>query len=131
MKSLDLTYREYNTLRQVLAAVRTAEPLQISSEDPAKQTNFLSQAAGPDECAGVGQLGLAVRDVLLCFSNRNRQIIEWRYGLDDRTPETLEEVGSRFGLTRERIRQLEAKTIKKLQHPLNARRLEGYLPGGI
>jgi RNA polymerase primary sigma factor len=65
--------------------------------------------------------------VLKTLSYREREIIKLRYGIGDGYTYTLEEVGRIFKVTRERVRQVEAKAIRKLQHPVRARRLEGFL----
>ena len=57
--------------------------------------------------------------------------LKLRYGIGDGYTYTLEEVGRIFKVTRERVRQVEAKAIRKLQHPVRARKLEGFLPGGV
>ena len=64
--------------------------------------------------------------ILKDLSDREERVIRLRYGLDDNRPRTLEEVGREFGVTRERIRQLEAKAIKKLRHPTRSKRLGDY-----
>src|SRR5207245_1013426 len=63
--------------------------------------------------------------------NISKEIIKLRYGIGDGYTYTLEEVGRIFKVTRERVRQVEAKAIRKLQHPVRARKLEGFLPGGV
>jgi len=65
--------------------------------------------------------------VLDSLSERERKVIELRFGLDDGHPRTLEEVGREFGVTRERIRQIESKTLCKLRHPSRSGRLKDYL----
>jgi len=67
--------------------------------------------------------------VLETLTYREREIIKLRYGLGDGYTYTLEEVGRIFRVTRERVRQIEAKAVRKLQHPIRARRLEGFLDG--
>ncbi|MFH0965210.1 MAG: RNA polymerase sigma factor RpoD [Planctomycetota bacterium] len=67
--------------------------------------------------------------VLQTLTYREREIIKLRYGLGDGYTYTLEEVGRIFRVTRERVRQIEAKAVKKLQHPIRARKLEGFLDG--
>ena len=69
--------------------------------------------------------------VLKTLTYREREIIKLRYGLGDGYTYTLEEVGRIFKVTRERVRQVEAKAIRKLQHPVRARKLEGFLDGSI
>ncbi len=68
-----------------------------------------------------------IEDVLSSLTHREREIIKLRYGIGDGYTYTLEEVGRIFKVTRERVRQIEAKAIRKLQHPTRARRLEGFL----
>ncbi|MBN2584419.1 MAG: sigma-70 family RNA polymerase sigma factor, partial [Planctomycetes bacterium] len=67
--------------------------------------------------------------VLKTLTYREREIIKLRYGIGDGYTYTLEEVGRIFKVTRERVRQIEAKAIRKLQHPVRARKLEGFLDG--
>src|SRR5438477_8497437 len=69
--------------------------------------------------------------VLETLTFREREIIKLRYGIGDGYTYTLEEVGRIFKVTRERVRQVEAKAIRKLQHPVRARKLEGFLDGSI
>ncbi len=68
-----------------------------------------------------------ITEVLDTLSDREREIICLRYGIGDGYTYTLEEVGRRFNVTRERVRQIEAKAIKKLQHPIRSRKLEGFI----
>ena len=72
-------------------------------------------------------LNEAVKDVLSQLSEREQEVIRLRFGLDDGQMRTLEEVGKEFGVTRERIRQIEAKTLAKLRHPIRSQRLRDYL----
>ncbi len=75
----------------------------------------------------VDMLKEKIEDVLATLSYREREIIKLRYGLSDGYAYTLEEVGRKFKVTRERVRQIEAKALRKLQHPIRARHLEGFL----
>ena len=68
-----------------------------------------------------------MRDVLGDLSERESEVVRLRFGLEDGRPRTLEEVGKEFGVTRERIRQIESKTLAKLRHPLRSDRLRDYL----
>jgi len=68
-----------------------------------------------------------MQDVLHSLSERERRVLELRFGLVDGQSRTLEEVGEEFGVTRERIRQIEAKALRKLRHPIRSRKLRDYL----
>ncbi len=70
-----------------------------------------------------------IEAVLKTLTYREREIIKLRYGIGDGYTYTLEEVGKIFKVTRERVRQVEAKAIRKLKHPVRARKLEGFLDG--
>ena len=68
-----------------------------------------------------------ISDVLLTLTEREEQVLRLRFGLDDGSSKTLEEVGQMFGVTRERIRQIEAKALRKLRHPSRSRKLKDFL----
>ena len=84
-------------------------------------------AENPVESAGTEMLKDRIEEVLKTLTYREREIIKLRYGIGDGYTYTLEEVGRIFKVTRERVRQVEAKAIRKLQHPVRARKLEGFL----
>ena len=84
-------------------------------------------AESPMVTAGTEMLKDRIEDVLKTLTYREREIIKLRYGIGDGYTYTLEEVGRIFKVTRERVRQVEAKAIRKLQHPVRARKLEGFL----
>ncbi len=86
--------------------------------------------ASPDRCAGNGILKERMNDLLQTLTFREREIIRLRYGLGDGYTYTLEEVGRIFKVTRERVRQIEAKAVKKLQHPVRLQKLAGFVPEG-
>src|SRR5262245_21325838 len=89
------------------------------------------RAENPVESATQEMLKDKIEQVLKTLTYREREIIKLRYGIGDGYTYTLEEVGRIFKVTRERVRQVEAKAIRKLQHPVRARKLEGFLPGGV
>ena len=68
-----------------------------------------------------------IAEVLLTLTEREEKVIRLRFGLDDGKSKTLEEVGQIFGVTRERIRQIEAKALRKLRHPSRSRKLKDYM----
>jgi RNA polymerase sigma factor (sigma-70 family) len=80
----------------------------------------------PADAVSAGMLRTDVEIVLATLSQREQEVIRLRFGLDDGRQRTLDEVGREFGLSRERIRQIEKITLHKLRHPSRARRLEAY-----
>ena len=84
-------------------------------------------AESPVESAGSEMLKERIEEVLKTLTYREREIIKLRYGIGDGYTYTLEEVGRIFKVTRERVRQVEAKAVHKLQHPVRARKLEGFM----
>jgi len=101
----------------------------VGSEDDTSLADFVedSQAVRPADAATRKMLGVEVGKVLGSLSPREQEVVRLRFGLDDGRPRTLEEVGRTFGVTRERIRQIEAKTLAKLRHPQRSEHLKGYL----
>ncbi|MBI5668043.1 MAG: sigma-70 family RNA polymerase sigma factor [Chloroflexi bacterium] len=89
--------------------------------------DVLPAAETVEEAANKAMLASTINSVMNCLSDRERQIIELRFGLKDGTERTLEEIGQMLGLTRERIRQIEAKALTKLRHPVRSRQLRAYL----
>jgi RNA polymerase primary sigma factor len=84
-------------------------------------------AIAPSEAAALAMLNEAVNQALSELSERERRVVRLRFGLDDGEMRTLEEVGREFGVTRERIRQIESKTLAKLRHPMHSGHLRDYL----
>jgi len=84
-------------------------------------------ADDPSDMTGISLLKDKIRDVLDTLTDRERQVLEQRFGLIDGYSRTLEEVGKQFQVTRERIRQIEAKALRKMRHPTRIRQLEGFL----
>ncbi len=82
---------------------------------------------GPADAASHQLLREQMQDILSQLSPREREVLEMRFGLVDGTSHTLEEVGQHFGVTRERIRQIEAKALRKLRHPIRSKKLRDYL----
>ena len=83
----------------------------------------------PSETASSDMLRQRINDVLKTLTYREREILKLRYGIGDGYTYTLEEVGRIFKVTRERVRQVEAKALRKLQHPVRQRRLASFLSG--
>jgi RNA polymerase primary sigma factor len=101
----------------------------VGSEENSELGDFIpdESIAGPVEETTRELLKEQMHDVLDALTDRERQVLTLRFGLEDGQPRTLEEVGQEFGVTRERIRQIEAKALRKLRHPTQSRRLRDYL----
>ena len=84
-------------------------------------------AEDPSDVTAISLLKDKIRDVLTSLTERERQVLEQRFGLVDGYSRTLEEVGRQFKVTRERIRQIEAKALRKLKHPSRSRKLRSFL----
>jgi RNA polymerase primary sigma factor len=81
----------------------------------------------PSDVTGFGLLKDKLSNVLAGLNERERQVLELRFGMGDGNPRTLEEVGRQFNVTRERVRQIEAKALRKMRHPTRIRQLQGFL----
>ena len=101
----------------------------VGEDGDSQISDFLPDAGAEDpaEAAESSALESDLRDVLSTLTDRERRVIELRYGLLDGRTRTLEEVGVEFHVTRERIRQIEAKALRKLRHPSRSRRLADYV----
>ena len=101
----------------------------VGLEDSSQLGDFIpdENMLGPVDAAGRQLLKEQIRSALGVLSERERQVLELRFGLIDGQDNTLEEVGKYFGVTRERIRQIEAKALRKLRHPTRSRELRDYL----
>jgi RNA polymerase primary sigma factor len=101
----------------------------IGEEEDSQLGDFIedSEAIVPPDAASFSMLQTQLGRVLDSLSERERKVIELRFGLIDGHPRTLEEVGREFGVTRERIRQIESKTLCKLRHPSRSSKLKDYL----
>jgi RNA polymerase primary sigma factor len=101
----------------------------IGQEDNSILGDFIEddKVPGPVDAASRQLLKEQIRSALGVLSEREREVLEMRFGLLDGQDHTLEEVGKHFGVTRERIRQIEAKALRKLRHPTRSRQLRDYL----
>jgi RNA polymerase primary sigma factor len=101
----------------------------VGSEEDSYLGDFIKDETmpEPDDAASQQLLREQLRLILNSLNHRERQVLEMRFGLKDGQSHTLEEVGQAFGVTRERIRQIEAKALRKLRHPLRSRKLRDYL----
>ena len=101
----------------------------IGEEDDSHLGDFIKdeRTMGPEESATVEMLKEELKGVLATLTEREEKVLRLRFGLDDGQCRTLEEVGQIFGVTRERIRQIEAKALRKLRHPSRSRKLKDFL----
>ncbi len=101
----------------------------IGEEDDSHLGDFIEdeQAMSPDDYAANELLKDELNEVLLELTDREEKVLRLRFGLDDGRTRTLEEVGREFNVTRERIRQIEAKALRKLKHPSRSKRLKDFL----
>jgi RNA polymerase primary sigma factor len=101
----------------------------IGEEEDSHLGDFVedTQAVAPSDAASLTLLHNEVEDILDTLTPRERRVLQLRFGLIDGHQRTLEEVGKRFGVTRERIRQIEAKALRKLRHPSRSKKLRDYL----
>ena len=103
----------------------------VGESEDASFSEFVEDVGSetPTQSATHGLLKDRIDSLLKTLTYREREIIRLRYGLTDGYTYTLEEVGRIFRVTRERVRQIEAKAVKKLQHPVRSKQLESFLGG--
>ena len=125
---LGLPVREVRAIRN-MARQPISLQTKVGDSDDASFGDFIpdDSAASPADQAAAAFLRERLCGVLETISARERQVLDERFGLTDGNPRTLEEVGHRFNVTRERIRQIEAKALRKLRHPSRLHQLEGLL----
>lgn len=116
--------REIQRINQEPVSLETP----IGEEDDSRLSDFVEdkETLSPSDYAVNNLLKEELYEVMKELTDREEKVLRLRYGLDDNHPRTLEEVGKEFGVTRERIRQIEAKAIKKLRHPNRKKRLGDY-----
>ena len=121
---------------QVRAVYRMAQqPISLQSKvgdnDDAKYGDFIpdTTAENPSDQTAYSMLRERLHEILTTLTDRERQVLDYRFGLSDGFSRTLEEVGKQFNVTRERIRQIEAKALRKLRHPSRLKKLDGFLVG--
>lgn len=127
-KEMDLTP---DKVREILKIAQEPVSLEtpIGEEDDSHLGDFIEdqEALAPSDAAAYELLKEQLEDVLDTLTDREENVLRLRFGLDDGRTRTLEEVGKVFGVTRERIRQIEAKALRKLRHPSRSKRLKDFL----
>jgi RNA polymerase primary sigma factor len=127
-KEMQLSVEEVEHLKKISQQPRSlSTPIGDDKETTLEQ--FVSDINEPSLYDKVSREFLkdALNNVLNTLSPRERKVLSMRFGLEDGKPKTLEEVGAYFKVTRERIRQIEVKAIRKLKHPTRARKLKDFL----
>ena len=120
-------------VREILRIAQ--DPLSLDSplgeEDSSNLGDFIEDLSveAPSDAATRIMLTQAVETALAELSDREQEVVKMRFGLEDGQPKTLEEVGKAFGVTRERVRQIEAKTLAKLRHPQRSHKLKEFMEG--
>ncbi|NLN07196.1 MAG: RNA polymerase sigma factor RpoD [Firmicutes bacterium] len=118
-------------VREILKIAQEPVSLEtpIGEEDDSHLGDFIEDqdVQAPADAAAFELLKEQLDDVLETLTPREKKVLKLRFGLDDGRSRTLEEVGQVFGVTRERIRQIEAKALRKLRHPMRSKRLKDYL----
>ena len=101
----------------------------IGEEEDSHLGDFIEdkKAIPPDEAAVLANLAEKTREVLSTLTPREEKVLRMRFGIGEKSDHTLEEVGRDFAVTRERIRQIEAKALHKLRHPTRSRKLRSFL----
>jgi RNA polymerase primary sigma factor len=127
-EEMDLTPEK---VREILKIAQEPVSLEtpIGEEDDSHLGDFIEDqdALAPSDAAAYELLKEQLEDVLDTLTDREENVLRLRFGLDDGRTRTLEEVGKVFGVTRERIRQIEAKALRKLRHPSRSKRLKDFL----
>ncbi|GAK11477.1 RNA polymerase sigma factor RpoD [Geomicrobium sp. JCM 19039] len=127
-EEMDLTPEK---VREILKIAQEPVSLEtpIGEEDDSHLGDFIEdqEALAPSDAAAYELLKEQLEDVLDTLTDREENVLRLRFGLDDGRTRTLEEVGKVFGVTRERIRQIEAKALRKLRHPSRSKRLKDFM----
>ena len=120
---------EVEKVREIIKVSQEPTSLEkpVGEEEDSRLGDFIpDETDSPDQQASAALLKEHISEVFSTLTPREAKVLEYRFGLEDGKQRTLEEVGKEFGVTRERIRQIEAKAIRKLRHPSRAKKLRDY-----
>ena len=127
-KAMDMTPARISEIRQMcMEPVSLESP--VGEEDDSHLGDFIEDTTGlqPTDRAARSMLRTQIMEILSTLSEREANVLKLRYGLEDGRPRTLEEVGREFNVTRERVRQIEAKALRKIRNPNRSNKLKDYL----
>lgn len=127
-KELDVSIDKLMEIREY-SLTPTSLETPVGDENDSSVGDFIADEKNmsPEEVANAEMLRMHIEEILGDLNEREQYIIRQRFGLDDGHPRTLEEVGSEIGVTRERIRQIEAKALRKLRHPSRSKKIKDFL----
>jgi RNA polymerase primary sigma factor len=125
---MGMDVKKIHYIQKISQEVMSLEAPIGDSEDDLTLSDFIKdeQSLSPDEMANQALLKDQIKEILADLTEREQKILAMRFGLEDNIPHTLEEVGKEFGVTRERIRQIEAKALEKIRTHQKSKKLEGY-----
>ncbi len=124
---------EVDKVREIRKISQDQQPISLDAPIGEEEDSYLGDfienddALTPDDAASYSLLREKLDEVLDTLTDREKRILELRFGIEDGRSRTLEEVGKEFGVTRERIRQIEAKALRKLRHPTRSKEIKDYL----
>ncbi|CAI8045715.1 RNA polymerase sigma factor SigA [Geodia barretti] len=127
-EAMEMTSEKVEEIQKI-----SQEPVSLETPIGEEEDSFLGDfiedrtTLAPADAASAQLLREQVQEVLSSLTDRESRVLKLRFGLEDGRTRTLEEVGREFGVTRERIRQIEAKAIRKLRHPSRSKKLRDYL----
>jgi RNA polymerase primary sigma factor len=127
-KEMGIDYEKASHIEKISQKTSSIEA-PVGKEEDTRLKEFIPDDVSPSpfESASQQLLKEHIGEVLETLNPREMRVLELRFGLKDGRSRTLEEVGKEFGVTRERIRQIEAKALRKLRHPSRSKRLKDYL----
>ena len=127
-QQMDVSVEKVNELRQYMAEPMSLDT-PVGDEEDTQLGDFIGddKAVNPADAASFSNLRVQIEEAMSSLTDREQQVLRLRFGLDDGKARTLEEVGTEFGVTRERIRQIESKALRKLRHPNRSRKLKDFM----